>query len=216
MTSPSIARTRRASVRSRPAARVRRASIPAVVFAEVLEDHLLRLRFDDGREGKVDVAAVIGQFRGVFAPLRRPGYFRRVRVDSKLGTIGWPNGADIAPETLREALTEVTWVRRRRNSSSLAARPAPGTIGSMPEICRFFGIVIQMYFREKHAPHFHVRYSGRRASIDIETLGLHSGSMPPRVLGLVTEWAALHRRELIQNWERARRGRTLRPIAPLE
>ena len=86
----------------------------------------------------------------------------------------------------------------------------------MPEICRFFGVVIQMYFRERHAPHFHVRYGERRASIDIKTLGITSGSLPPRVLGFVTEWAALHRGDLDANWERARRGRKLRPIAPLE
>lgn len=196
--------------------RASRGAIPVVVFVEPLEGHLLRLGFDDGFEGEVDVAAVIGSFRGVFAPLSRPSYFRRVRVDSGLGTVRWPNGADIAPETLRDALNAVTRARRRRRSPSSPIKPAPGTNGSMPEICRFFGVVIQMYFSEKHAPHFHVRYAGKRASIDIGTLGISSGSLPPRVLGFVTEWAALHRRELIENWERARRGRKLRAIAPLE
>jgi hypothetical protein len=195
---------------------VRRPAIPAVVFVEPLAGHLLRLGFDDGCEGEVDVAAVIGSFRGVFAPLNRQSYFRRVRVDSGLGTVCWPNGADIAPETLRDALEDVTRAKPRRKSSSTRIKPAPGTNGSMPEICRFFGVLIQMYFSEKHAPHFHVRYAEQRASVDIETFGIVSGSLPPRVLGFVTEWAALHRRELIENWDRARRGRRLHPIAPLE
>jgi hypothetical protein len=186
-----------------------------VVRVEPREGHYLALAFDDGSHGEVDVAAVIGPFRGVFEPLSRPSYFRRVRVDAELGTVCWPNGADIAPETLRDALENVTRSRRRRRPTSPAA-PVPARNGSMPEICRFFGVVIQMYYRETHAPHFHVRYAGKRASIDLGTLGLSAGSLPPRVLGFVAEWAALHRQELIENWERARRGRKLRPIAPLE
>ena len=147
-------------------------TIPVVVFVEPLEAYRLRLGFDDGFEGEVDVAAVIGSFRGVFEPLSRPSYFRRVRLDSGLGTVRWPNGADIAPETLRGALNDVRRARPRRRSPSPSLKRAPGTNGSMPEICRFFGVVIQMYFREEHAPHFHVRYAGKRASIDIGTLGV--------------------------------------------
>jgi hypothetical protein len=199
-----------------PARRARPGAVPVVVDVEPLEGHLLRLTFADRVEGTVDVAAAIGAFRGVFAPLGRRAYFRRVRVDQGLGTVCWPNGADIAPETLRDALTHVTRARPGRRSSVAPAKPAPGASGSVPEICRFFGVVIQMYLSKKHPPHFHVRYSGWRASVDITTLGLVAGSLPPRVLGFVTEWAALHRRELAANWERARRGRRLRPIAPLE
>lgn len=198
------------------APRVRGAAIPVVVFAEHVEGHRLRLGFQDGSEGDLDIATIVGTFSGVFAPLRRPSYFRRVRVDPDLGTISWPNGADIAPETLRDALTHVTRARRRRVSPPSPDSPALGTNGSMPEICRFFGVVIQMYFSETHAPHFHVRYAGTRASLDIGTLAILSGSLPPRVLGFVTEWASLHRSELSENWERARRGRKLRSIAPLE
>ena len=79
---------------------LRRAAVPVVVFAEPLAGRLLRLGFADGCEGEVDVAALIGSFRGVFAPLRRQSYFRRVRVDPGLGTVCWPNGADISPEFL--------------------------------------------------------------------------------------------------------------------
>ena len=105
----------------------------------------------------------------------RPRYFRQVRVDSELCTVCWPNGADIAPETLRDALSDLTRKNARRGGTSSPVRPAPGTNGAIPEICRFFGVVIQMYFSEKHAPHFHVRYEGKRASIDIRTLGISPG-----------------------------------------
>lgn len=86
----------------------------------------------------------------------------------------------------------------------------------MPEISRFFGIVVQMYYADHEPPHFHVRYSGQKALIAIETLGVLRGYLSPRALGLVTEWAALHREELMQDWHLARSQAQLKPIAPLE
>ena len=86
----------------------------------------------------------------------------------------------------------------------------------MPEISRFFGIVVQMYYADHEPPHFHVRYSGQKALIAIESLALLRGHLSPRVLGLVTEWAALHRAELLEDWGLARAEAVLRPIAPLE
>jgi hypothetical protein len=86
----------------------------------------------------------------------------------------------------------------------------------MPEVSRFFGIVVQMYYSDHEPPHFHVRYSGQKALVAIETLALLSGHLSPRVLGLVTEWAARHRAELIEDWKLARADAELRPIAPLE
>jgi len=86
----------------------------------------------------------------------------------------------------------------------------------MPEISRFFGITVQMYYSDHEPPHFHVRYSGQKALIAIETLALLRGSLSPRALGLVMEWAALHRAELIEDWNLARAEAQLRPIAPLE
>lgn len=65
---------------------------------EVLANRRLRVRFDDGSFGEVGFGK--DDFRGVFEPLRDPAYFARVFVDDELGTIVWPNGADIAPETL--------------------------------------------------------------------------------------------------------------------
>ena len=65
-------------------------------------------------------------------------------------------------------------------------------------------------------PHLHVRYAGQKALIDIETLAILRGSLSPRALGLVTEWAALHRAELMEDWILARAEAQLNPIAPLE
>ena len=86
----------------------------------------------------------------------------------------------------------------------------------MPEISRFFGIVIQMYYGDHDPPHFHVRYAGQKALIGIENLDLLRGQLSPRTLGLVREWAALHRSELMADWILAKDESELKRIAPLE
>ena len=85
----------------------------------------------------------------------------------------------------------------------------------MPEVSRFFGIVINMYYNEHPPPHFHARYGGEKALVAIDSLTVIEGRLSPRVLGLVTEWAAQHQEELQRNWERARRQDPLEPIEPL-
>jgi hypothetical protein len=69
-----------------------------VTAVEVVGDHRLRLAFEDGAEGEIDLSS--WRWRGVFEPLEDPEYFGQVSLDEELGTIVWPNGADIAPETL--------------------------------------------------------------------------------------------------------------------
>lgn len=86
----------------------------------------------------------------------------------------------------------------------------------MPEISRFFGIIILIYYSDHPPPHFHVRYGEQRAIVSIESLAILEGKLAPRVLGLVIEWAFMHREELMADWERARRQEPLEPIAPLE
>ena len=86
----------------------------------------------------------------------------------------------------------------------------------MPEICRFFGIVIKMFFDDHNPPHFHAEYSGDIALIDMGNLSVFSGRLPPRVMGLVIEWATIHQQELFADWERARAQQELQKIAPLE
>jgi hypothetical protein len=85
----------------------------------------------------------------------------------------------------------------------------------MPEISRFLGIVIGMFYKEHGVPHFHAVYGEHKVSIEVESGRVH-GRFPPRALQLVMEWASMHREELLANWERARRGETLERIEPLE
>ena len=85
----------------------------------------------------------------------------------------------------------------------------------MPEICRFLGIVIVMYYKEHAPPHFHAKYAGQRASFSIQDLRLMEGMLPNRVISLVLEWAFQHRDELMENWKRVERKEVLRKIEPL-
>lgn len=71
----------------------------------------------------------------------------------------------------------------------------------MPEISRFLGVVITMYFEEHNPPHFHVRYNDYRASVEIRTMNVIAGSIPARVRGFVQEWAEIHQQELLHMWE---------------
>ncbi len=85
----------------------------------------------------------------------------------------------------------------------------------MPEISRFYGIIIRMYFNDHDPPHFHAFYSGYEALININSLAVFAGKLPPRALGLVAEWAALHQAELLRDWNLAREMEPLERIEPL-
>jgi Domain of unknown function (DUF4160) len=85
----------------------------------------------------------------------------------------------------------------------------------MPEISRFLGIVIGMFYSEHGLPHFHAVYGEYRITVEIES-GRVRGDFPPRAQRLVLEWAALHKQELLDNWDRARERQPLIGIAPLE
>jgi len=69
----------------------------------------------------------------------------------------------------------------------------------MPEICRFYGIIIKMYFNEHNPPHFHTEYEGYKVTITIEA-GILEGKMPKRALNLIFEWLEIHHEELMNNW----------------
>ena len=86
----------------------------------------------------------------------------------------------------------------------------------MPEISRFFGLVITMYYNDHAPPHFHARYGSHRAIFAIESSASLAGWLPPRALGFVLEWAALHEHELMEDWRLAREQAILKPIPPLE
>jgi hypothetical protein len=86
----------------------------------------------------------------------------------------------------------------------------------MPELSRFFGIRIGMFFNEHNPPHFHAIYEGRKAVFNIRTLAMTEGHLSPRARGFIVEWASLHQQELMNAWDSARAGRTPEKIAPLE
>ena len=85
----------------------------------------------------------------------------------------------------------------------------------MPEICRFFGISIRMYYNDHDPPHFHVVYGEQKALVDIRTLMVIEGRLSPRVLGMVMEWASQYQEALMELWERARNYQPLYKLPPL-
>ena len=86
----------------------------------------------------------------------------------------------------------------------------------MPEICRFFGIVIAMYYNDHDPPHFHARYGSQKARFAIADLRLIEGNLAPRARGLVVEWATVHQDELYREWGLAKDQQALFRIQPLE
>jgi hypothetical protein len=85
----------------------------------------------------------------------------------------------------------------------------------MPALSQFLGIVITMYFNDHNPPHFHVRYDEYRALISINNFSLLEGALPPRILGLVMEWAGLHKEELMENWNLLQSSGKYNKIDPL-
>jgi hypothetical protein len=85
----------------------------------------------------------------------------------------------------------------------------------MPEISRFLGMVISIYFDDHNPPHFHVAYNDDEALICITNLSVLEGRLPARVMGLVMDWAELHRDELLQNWNMVKDTGKYFKIAPL-
>jgi len=86
----------------------------------------------------------------------------------------------------------------------------------VPEISRFFGIIVAIFYEDHPPAHFHVRYGSQQAIVAIDTLQVIEGRLSPRVSGLVLEWAMIHRLELVRAWEQARRREPIDPIDPLE
>ena len=85
----------------------------------------------------------------------------------------------------------------------------------MPEISRFLGIIIAMYYRDHAPPHFHAVYGEFEVTVEIAS-GAVNGDMPKRALAHVQEWRGLHQQELHETWTLARASRPLPRIEPLE
>lgn len=86
----------------------------------------------------------------------------------------------------------------------------------MPTISMFYGLLIRMFFDEHAPPHFHVEYAEHKAIIAIETLKVLRGSLPRRALELALDWAELHQRELMENWDLCQSKEVPKKIVPLE
>jgi len=86
----------------------------------------------------------------------------------------------------------------------------------MPEISRFYGIIIRMFYNDHNPPHFHAIYQDYEALIDISTFDIIKGELPKRALALVLEWAHAHKKELLDNWGKARIPSQLSSIEPLK
>ncbi len=85
----------------------------------------------------------------------------------------------------------------------------------MPEISKFYGIVISMYPNDHNPPHFHVKYEEYRAIVEIKT-GLIIGEMPRRALNIVFEWLDVRKDELLDNWEKLQNGESANKVKPLD
>jgi len=85
----------------------------------------------------------------------------------------------------------------------------------MPEICRFYGIIIALFYDEHNPPHFHARYGDYKVVVDIRSLVVLEGKFPARALGMLIEWASQHKDELLKDWDLARNGKTPKKIEPL-
>ena len=81
----------------------------------------------------------------------------------------------------------------------------------MPEIARFYGIIIKLFFGDHPPPHFHAVYGEHNALFDIETLEMFEGDLPNRARKLVVEWASLHQNELLEMWN----NQEFRKLPPL-
>lgn len=86
----------------------------------------------------------------------------------------------------------------------------------MPEISRFYGIIIRMYFSDHNPPHFHAEYQGEQAEYNIKTLEIIAGKISKRANALILEWASLHRNELLENWEKSQIPAKMKTIKPLK
>jgi hypothetical protein len=86
----------------------------------------------------------------------------------------------------------------------------------MPEVSRFYGIIIRFYFRDHPPTHFHAIYAEHEALVEIETGKIYQGRLPKTAYDLVNQWRLIHLQELREDWNRARMNQPVLSIEPLE
>jgi hypothetical protein len=183
--------------------------LPRLVGLRHVREYVLWLRYSDGIEGEVDLGD--GLTGPVLESLRDVSTFANAQIEN--GHLTWPTGADWAPESLRERLGASYRCELHAIDDDRDHRAAQ--ISGVPEISRFYGIVIQMLVNEHAPPHFHAIYGEHEISVTIQG-GAVTGHFPPRARRLVLEWREQHERELMANWDLLRAGQPARPITPLE
>ena len=195
-----------------------------VVEARYVRDYIVWLRFRDGRAGEVNLESAL--HGPVFEPLKDVNSFRKVFVHPEFATLAWPNDVDLAPETLYARVTTSARGEYADSAISAASVEESRHIGAasklryraataVPEIARFFGIVITMFYDEHGRPHFHARSAEHEVSVEIGSQ-IVRGEFPGRGLRFVLDWEERHRDELMANWDRARQELPLLPIEPLK
>ena len=117
-------------------------------------------------------------------------------------------------------MTEASAGRRqnawqRRKSMTLQERQR-AIVSVMPTISAFYGVTIRMYPGDHAPPHFHAAYAEHDAIVEIKTLRVIRGMLPPRAAALTLDWAALHREELLEDWELCATNQAPNRIAPLD
>ena len=86
----------------------------------------------------------------------------------------------------------------------------------MPEIARFYGIIIYLYVKDHNPPHIHAEYGDYEALFEIKTMKRYSGKLPARAEKLVKDWIELHQVELLEDWNNANTGKPIFKITPLK
>jgi hypothetical protein len=179
--------------------------------ARHLGGHRVRLCFDDGVVGDVDLAPFLG--RGVFAPLKDPAYFAGFDVDH---TLVWPNGADFAPEFLRERIHPATDDGACDAQSTGFWKETPPDREPVPhEVAWFQGQTIKMGVPGIAPSRLLVESETHSTEVDAET-GAGSEGLHPRLVQDFEEWRTARIEELRGNVARLGRGEPVLPIEPLE
>lgn len=180
--------------------------VVSVLAVSHSHDFVFRVGFSDGTASNIDLADAADS--PSLAKLRE---IDPATVEVWGGGIRWPEGPDVCPEWLHALATKGSGA----HSNGDGWAELRGKSAAVPEICRFFGIVIRMFFDDHAPPHFHAECAGESITLEIDGDGMN-GRFPSNRLPLVFEWRDRHRDELMANWHRLRRGESPLPIQPLE
>jgi hypothetical protein len=179
-----------------------------VVRARHLGAHRVRLCFDDGVVGDVDLGPFLDG--PVFEPLQDPAYFAEFGVKN---TLVWPNGADFAPEFLRNQISPLI---ADDHATDGDWRDAPPEMEPGPfEVSRFLGVTVSMGIPWLASGSVLVQSEAHSAKVEIES-GKRIGQLPAQRFRAFEAWRLLRLEDLRRNVARLERGEEALPIEPLD